>query len=151
MEQNTEAPVNLFELQVDTEATNYLGDTARWAKFLSIVGIVFCGLILLFATYLAAISSSYENAGIVSRAYGMSTGGIAVIYFVFAIVYFFPSLFLLRFSGRMNVALRNNDQILLNRSLRSLRSCFRYIGILTIILIGLMVLFFLLGVINGMH
>lgn len=143
--------MNLFDLQLDGEASGYLGDTARWGKFLAIIGFIFCGFMFVLAIYLAAISSSYDNAGIVTRAYGMSTGGLAVLYFVLAIVYFFPCFFLLRFSGRMIVALKNNDQMLLNRSLKSLRSCFRYIGIMTIILVGLVILIIVLAVINNMH
>ncbi len=38
---------NNFLLQVDSGNTAYLAEAAKWAKFLSIIGFITCGLLLL--------------------------------------------------------------------------------------------------------
>ena len=49
----------LFSLQIDPLTKSHLWETARWAKFLSIVGFVLCGLILIgglfFSTFLVQL------------------------------------------------------------------------------------------------
>ncbi|MGZ3959608.1 MAG: hypothetical protein ACXVBT_17095, partial [Flavisolibacter sp.] len=42
-EQSTE----LFSLQIDSMTKTHLAETARWGRFLAIVGFIMCGLIVL--------------------------------------------------------------------------------------------------------
>jgi hypothetical protein len=137
---------NLFELQIDQQSISYLGETARWAKFLSIVGFVLCGLMIVFALFAGSILATFAKLGN-TDAFGstMGLGGafISVIYIVIALLYFFPCLYLFNFSVKMQTALRNNDQTNLNVALSNLKSCFKFVGILTIIFLS----FYLLGTI----
>ena len=43
---------NLFELQLDQPSAAYLGEAAKWAKFLAIIGFIFCGLMILAALFM---------------------------------------------------------------------------------------------------
>jgi hypothetical protein len=140
MEPNTES--HLFELQVDHNIQSYLGETARWAKFLAILGFIFCGIFVLVALFAGSlIATSMRLAG------GSGMGGlVSFIYVAFALLYFFPCLYLYNFASRMQVALRSNDQEQLSSSFRNLKSCYRFIGILMIICLGLWVLILLLGI-----
>ena len=52
-------------------------------------------------------------------------------------IWFFPLLFLLRFANKMRFALAGNDQQALNTSVQNLKICFRYVGIITIIILAL--------------
>ncbi len=45
MEQSANA--NLFDLQLDQQSINYLTEAARWARFLSILGFIYCGFIVI--------------------------------------------------------------------------------------------------------
>ena len=45
MEQNQ----NLFDLQITPESSHYLSETAKWSRFLSIIGFIFCGLLIVVA------------------------------------------------------------------------------------------------------
>lgn len=147
MEQNTESSLNLFELQLDQEATGYLGDTARWGRFFSIVGFIFCGLIVIIAFFVGTLfSSAFDRMS----ASNFPAGVFVIIYLVIAIVYFFPCLYLFRFSAKMLRALRNNDQPELNQSFKNLKSCYKYMGILTIIWLGLMILAFVINIISAL-
>lgn len=137
---------NLFELQVDQTGISYLGETARWAKFLSIVGFILCGLMLIFALFIGTILTTISRIGN-SDSFNGSIGGSGAFFsaylIVIALLYFFPCLYLFNFSMKMQHALRNNDQTNLNAAFGNLKSCFKFVGILTIIVLS----FYLLGTI----
>ncbi len=69
----------------------------------------------------------------------MSTVGgafLSIVYVLVALLYFFPCLYLFRFSTRMQTSIRSNDQRLLNSSFSNLKSCFKFMGILTIVVLA---------------
>jgi Family of unknown function (DUF5362) len=131
MEQQTD---NLLDLQIDMQSNSYLTEAAKWSKFLAIIGFISCGLMLIIGIATASIFSGNASSGVFA---GMGGLVMSSFYFVFAIVYFFPCLYLLRFASKMQVALRRNDQQELNNSFANLKSCFRFMGILTIVVIAL--------------
>jgi hypothetical protein len=146
MEPNTNT--NLFELQVDHEASSYLRDAARWAKFLAIVGFVICGIIVLVALFAGSmLATSFGAMG----ARGSTAMGamVSVIYIIIALISFFPWLFLFNFASKMQVALRNNDQVQLNQSFKNLKSCYRFLGILMIIYLCFIALALIFGAIGA--
>jgi len=132
---------NLFELQVDQTAMSYLKDAARWARFLAVVGFIFCALFAVFGILFGTVFANLFNTlGSGSAFGGLSGGGIAVFYVGAALLNFFPCLYLNNFATRMRVALRNNDQDQLNISFKNMRAFYRFVGVLMIIAIGLWVL-----------
>jgi hypothetical protein len=138
MESNMET--SLFELQVDHEATIYLKEAARWAKFLAILGFIFCGIFALAGLFAGSlIASMYSSAGL---GRGGAVGGAfySVIYLLIALLYFFPCLYTYNFGRKAQIALRSNDQVQLNQSFKNLKACYRFLGILTIIWLGLCLL-----------
>jgi uncharacterized membrane protein len=146
---------NLFELQVDHRGSSFLREIAKWSKFLSIVGFVMIGLMLL-AIVFAGSSMATMFSG---TAYGAAGSLFGMIYIsvvvVIILIYFFPCLYLFKFATKMQVALRNNDQDTLNASFENLKSCFKFMGIFTIICLaiyGLFIVFALfaaLGTLGG--
>ena len=134
---------SLFELQLDHEGMGFLAETAKWAKFLAIVGFVFSGLIVIMAFFIGNLLSSLAPLGGVY----MSSFGVlgTVIYLIVAALIFFPNLFLFNFSRKMQAALRNTDQTSLNASLGSLKSKYKFMGILTIVILSIYLLLFLIG------
>jgi hypothetical protein len=146
----TTTPENLFDLQIDHQSSAYLSQAAKWAKFLAIVGFVFCGFFLLWGIFAGTIiniftsklgSESAFPMGSAAAA-GLSNAILFIFALIFAAVYFFPCFFLYRFATKMQVALRNNDQGFLNNSFGNLKSFYKYIGILMIIALS----FFLLEI-----
>jgi uncharacterized protein DUF5362 len=149
MEQNSTS-ANLFDLQIDNQSSGYLAQTAKWAKFLSIIGFIFCGFILLWGFFAGTIMSVFSSrlSTETGSPFGQAAAGIGTAFFLIialicAVVYFFPCLYLFRFATKMQLALRNNDQNILTNSFGNLKSFYRFIGILAII--GLS--FFLLEII----
>jgi hypothetical protein len=150
MEQNQDS--SLFGINVDQTGKTHLAEAARWAKFLSIMGFIMCGLIVLigifFGSFFSMFSSryggnSYDDLPASSSGLGAA---MAVYYVVIALIYFFPFLFLFRFATKMKAALGSGDQEVLNTSFQNLKASFRFVGVLTII--GLA--FFVLALVIGM-
>jgi len=131
---------NLFELQLDHPSTAHLGEAAKWAKFLAIIGFVFCGLMIVVALFAGSIMGAMMSSMGSGAASMFGSGFITVIYLVLTAIYFFPCLFLYRFATQMQIALHNNEQGRLQTSFKNLKSCFRFLGILFIIVIGMYVL-----------
>ncbi|HUM66201.1 MAG TPA: DUF5362 family protein [Chitinophagaceae bacterium] len=141
----------IFGLTVDQTGKAHLAEAARWARFLAIVGFVVCALVVLigifFSSFIGVLSNRYGG----DSAYGdvSVTPGLgavmAVYYIIIALIYFFPCLFLFRFATKMKVALASNDQETLNTSFQNLKATFRYMGIVTIVMLVFFLLAFLVG------
>ncbi|MBN8852588.1 MAG: hypothetical protein BGO55_02425 [Sphingobacteriales bacterium 50-39] len=144
----TNATSSLFELQVDHESTAYLKEAARWAKFLAIVGFIFCGLFAIFGLFAGSlIGRMYSSVG-VGQSGAMGGAFFSIVYILIALLYFFPCLYTFNFAKKMQVALASNDQAQLNQSFRNLKACYRFLGILMVICLslwGLGIIFAIIG------
>lgn len=146
----------LFELAIDEQSISYLSDTARWAKFLSIVGFILCGMFMMGALLAASFAPDYfsytrssgRDSSFVNMRETFAIGSIfvTIFYILVALVFFFPYLYLYNFSNKMQMALYNNDQGNLHASFNNLRSCFKFVGILTIIMLSFCVIMTILVV-----
>ncbi len=148
MEQNQDS--SLFGMSVDQTSKTHLAEAAKWAKFLSIMGFIGCGLIVLigvfFGSFFSMFSSQLNQPGPYGDISAASSGFgavMAIMYIIMALIYFFPGLFLFRFATKMKTALTSNDQETLTASFQNLEATFRFFGIL--VLIGLC--FFVLSLI----
>lgn len=150
MEQNQDKP--LFGLNIDPITKTHLSGAATWAKFLAIMGFIVCGLIVLVGIFAKSLLSStltgYESFGGQVNTDGYATI-LAIVYILIALLYFFPCLFLYHFATKMRVALAADNQEMLNASFLGLKKTFRYLGILTIIIIGFYFLIFLMAIVAG--
>ena len=139
MEQNQET--TLFGFGIDTASRAHLSEAAKWARFLAIVGFVVCGLIVIagifagsFLSMMSGLSGDdYRGSAALTSGWGAF---MAVFYIGMAILFFFPYLFLFRFANHMKSALNTSDQHTLNSSFQNLKIMFRYVGILTIVLLS---------------
>ncbi len=131
------AGTNLFELQLDPSSLNYLNESARWARFLAIIGFISCGLMIIVGVFFGSVMSGLmTNAGSESAAV-MSGGFFSIIYILISLLLFFPSLYLFNFSSKMRKAFQNNDQQILTDSLKNLKSFFKFYGIFTVIILSI--------------
>jgi hypothetical protein len=137
------------ELQVSTNAQNYLTESARWGKFLAITGFVLCGLMVLIAFFVPAFLfrlPPYNNlpAGYTTA---MQTG-ITIVYLLFAVLFFFPCFYLYKFSAKMQIAIKSVNQENFDDSLMNLKSIFKFYGIMTIIFLSIYALIFVVAMIG---
>lgn len=136
---------HLSDLTIDPVGAQQIRGIAGWAKFLSIIMFIVCGLLAIVAifagSFIASMSNRYNSGGFES---GMGAV-VTVIYLIIAAVYFIPTLFLFQSATRLRNAVDSTDQALLNEGLTKLKACFRFWGILTIIIISFYLLAFIFG------
>jgi uncharacterized oligopeptide transporter (OPT) family protein len=75
--------------------------------------------------------------------------GLAIVYIILIATWFFPLFYMLRFAGKMKTALAGNDQQALNIAFQNLKICFRFIGIVTIIILAFYAIAIVFGIIGA--
>lgn len=134
-------------LAINHESADFLSSAAKWGKFLAIVGFLMIGLTVLFAFYAGSYFTPMMNE--VDGGMGAVGGAFfAIFYLLFALLYFFPVLYLYRFSAKMQDALRLQSENLVAESFKNLKSLLKFVGILTMIFFGLYalgIIFMLIG------
>ena len=127
-----------------------LRESARWAKFIAIVGFVMVGFMVLASFFMGAI---FSNLAGVDESFGMMAAGggifMTIFYLILAAIYFFPCLCLYRFATKTKAALVAYDTNGVTEGLKQMKNYFQFIGIMTAVLIGLYALFFFVGIIGG--
>jgi len=141
---------NLFDLQIDHNGSAFLKEAAKWAKFLGIMGFIFCAIFALIGLFAGSVmSAAFSSMGPAGASFKGGGVLVSILYVGLAVLCFFPYLYLYNFAGKMQTALRANDQDQLNLSFRNLRSYLRFVGILTIIGLCFMALCIIIGIIGA--
>ena len=128
------------ELQIDTESQLHLGEAAKWAKFLGIVGFIFSGLTILAGIGTFIISNEYGRSYYYNRSQVFNPLVQLFVFLIIAVIWIFASLFVYRFATKMKTALYNSDQITFNDALNNLAKNYRFLGIVTIVYLALVAL-----------
>jgi small-conductance mechanosensitive channel len=134
------------DLQLTWDSKGFLKETAKWAYFLSIMGYIGIGLLIIFAIFAGTIFSSLGEVG------GMGSMPVAFItslYLLLAVLYFFPVYYLNKFGSNTKTALASNDSDMLGSALEYLKSHYKFIGIMTIVVMSLYVLAIVFAIIAG--
>lgn len=153
MEDNysTKSSFDSFELHLSETAKGFLRETAKWAFFLSILGFIGLGFLVLVALFMFAAGGAIASAaGGAFGALGAMGGGIiGTVYLILAILYFFPVLYLFKFASKTKRALAESSTEGLTEGLENLKSHYKFIGIFTLIILSLYVLILIFAVIAG--
>lgn len=125
------------EIKISEASKSFLLETTKWAKFLSILGFVLTGLVVVGAIFMITLGSSLR---------GMEGASVflGVAYLLVALIYFFPSYYLYNFSVKMKKAILEIDQSNADGGFENLKSMFKFMGILAIVVISIYLLFFLI-------
>ncbi len=134
------------DLQITPATESYLLASAKWGKFLSIVGFIFCGLMVVMSFLISTILSAYGSY----RTINIDPMYFTIIYMVLALVLFFPCFFLYKFSAKMQNALKSKNQENLDAAFSNLKSMFKFYGIVTLITISFYLLAFIAGIVSTM-
>lgn len=133
---NFEEPKNEMNLSINEDIKLYLKEIAKWSKFLAIIGYIGVGFMVLLALFMLFGMSAL--AGML-EALPMSLMGI--FYLLFALLYYFPVNYLNNFANKTKRALLNSDQDEITLGFKNLKSLFKFMGIVTIIILSLYALF----------
>lgn len=125
-----------------------LKEISSWATFFAILGFVGVGLMALVAILIVVVVPLIPTDG--SNSFAMyPTTLIGGVYLVIAVVYFFPVLYLFRFATKMKSALLDSNILKVDDAFINMKSHFRYMGIMTIVIISLYILAAIIVVIMG--
>lgn len=124
-------------LHLTDASKGFLKETAKWGYFLSILGFVFIGFIVLVALFAGTLFAKLGELGGGAGAIGALGGTfITVLYLLIALLYFFPVYYLFKFSSNAKAAFRNNDNESLTSSFEYLKSHYKFVGILTLVILS---------------
>lgn len=138
-----------FELELNETAKGFLKEVAKWAYFLSILGFIGVGLMVVLAVFAGTIFGTLGSMmpggmGMFGSAFGII---ISIFYLLMAALYFFPVYYLFKFSSNAKLAFQNKDSETLSTSLMYLKSHYKFIGILMISILSLYGLIIVFGII----
>ena len=131
MDNFNESTSNQNDLVLDNIAQAHLLVTRKWSMFLSILGLIMCGLLIIAMFALLAF-----NAMDSLFPFGLS---MFFPYLILMACYFFPLYYLLQFSKYSKQAVLQRDSALLTLAMFNLKRHYRFLGILIIILLILYV------------
>ena len=133
-------------LIIDWRSKEFLKETAKWTKFLSILGFVGIGLMVLGSLVMLFAPSSLMSNG------DFPFGGkifMMLLYLAFAVLYYFPVSYLYQFSENTKKAIENNDNNAIRDAFEFLKSHYKFMGILTIILLSFYAIMIFIGLIGA--
>ncbi len=150
MENNSQ----LFSLSIDPLTKSELSSIANWSRFLAITGMIV--LVLGLAASILGAAIFTDPAGTRMVNYGEQSEQIndrvritmVIATIITCIIFFFPLYYLMLFANRMKRALATNGQNELNAAFLEMKKCFRFLGILTLIIFILYALVILLALMN---
>ncbi len=120
---------SVFNLSVDETSKANLLEMARWAKFLAIMGFIGMAFLALAGIFAGAIGLSRYSAS------PLPGWAFTLIYIVIAGLYFYPILCLFRFSKNIKPAILSSNQGTFNYALGQLKSMFKFMGIMMIVVL----------------
>ena len=127
------------ELSISSQTKDHLHEAAKWAYFLSIVGFVGLGLMVL-----GGLISMFAGAALQGSSGEM--GVLGIIYLIGAVLYFFPTYYMFLFAQKIKAACSATSQSDLESGIENLKSFFKFVGIFTIVIISLYLLIFIIGI-----
>jgi hypothetical protein len=127
------------KIELEGAALIHLNEIRKWTQFLSILGFVATGF-LLFAGILLLVTSSLRSL-VQFDQLSILSPWIGIIYIVFAGIYFFPVLYLYRFSklakhSLMQISSGGPSNELMAQAIDYMKKHFRFVGIMTIIILA---------------
>jgi len=113
--------------------------TKGWVRLCSIIGFIGCGFTVLAALLVMVGGSTFQTAMAGQPGIG---AGVGVAYLLFALLYFFPSLYLFKYASKIGNALESQNINDIADALEQQKSFWKFAGIVVLI----MLIFFVLGV-----
>ncbi|MEP3836144.1 MAG: DUF5362 family protein [Algibacter sp.] len=134
-----------FELEIGDEIKGLLKETSSWTYFLSMLGFIGIGFMVVFGLSFSAIMSSAGGFGENNpyESLGFSMGYFGLIYLVLGLVYFFPVYNLFNFSRKMKSAIKSTNNDDFKVAFTNLKSHYKFMGIFMLAIISIYVLIFI--------
>ncbi len=142
MENLTTPPTTESLLVIDESNKAFLIESSKWGKFLAIVGYVFMGLLALMGLFFMIGMSVMKSLTDIP----FNPGFFGIIYIIMAIIYYFPVTYLYNFSNKIKQGIMNLNQQAMTDGFGNLKSMFKFMGILTIVMLSIYALVLVIAV-----
>jgi ABC-type multidrug transport system permease subunit len=127
-----------LELKVDEETARNFKEGSGWAQFLAILGLVMMGfgiiVLLVSVVGLAALDRRSSSMVILPLVFSIIMFGL----------FFFPMFYLLQYALKVRRAISTYNQEEFTKAIGQLKSHYKFMGIVAIIIIALYVLMFII-------
>jgi len=129
------------DIAVTPVMLEHLQATRPWVRFMSVmlfisVGLMFLGGLLLMAT-------------LASAGRGGPPAAIGLLYWLLGLVYIAPAIFLNRYATSIRELLQGGGASPMEKALESQKSFWRYVGILTVVILCIYALILLIAILAG--
>lgn len=140
------AITELEQLTLTSSAKEFLREIAKWCKFLSILGFIALGLMLISSFFIGSFYNSTPQTDMMPFDLGTV---VTFIYIVIALIYVFPIYYLYQFSVKMKEALASKEDAVLATAFEMLKSHYKFIGVFTVIMLSVYALAAVIGFIGA--
>lgn len=123
-------------MNISEKSEQSLNETRKWTFFLSILGFVLIGLIVIGGFSIGTIMNAVSDESLPFPGYAMG-----FIYLIFGGLYFFPIYYLFKFSTHMKEALLHKTEESIDDAFVNLKSHYKFVGVLTIVMLSIYLLF----------
>ena len=131
---------SLSNIPVTQVMIEHLRSTKPWVRFMSVISFIMAGLMIFFGLVMILIPTR-----------GMGGFGLGpllgLIYILFAGIYVAPAFFLHKYASSIGHLMQGGGDVAMEEALGSQKSFWRFVGILTLVLICLYALFFVIAII----
>jgi hypothetical protein len=104
-----------------------LRQTKPWTMLVSIVGFIYVGFMVILGIGSMFMLSMFD------RTNSVLSGMLGAVYIIMAVVYFFPTLFLFKFSSSLGRLIDGGGATEMEEALLNQKSFWKFIGILTVV------------------
>lgn len=136
------------EMIITNQAREFLKETSKWAKFLSILGFIMTVFMIMAGFMMGALMST--SFGSMMDTGGLPVWFLPVLYFILAALYVAPLYYLYQFSSKAKIALDSSDSNLMAESLGFLKSHYKYIGIMMIVILAIYAISIVIAIVAGL-
>lgn len=127
----------LKKIELDEETLKDLDRTRKWSMFMAILGFIGVGLMVIGSLIAVTFLSVFDTE---ASKLGVSESLIILMLIAISALYFFPLLYLYRFSKHTGIAVKNLDSAEMKKGFRNLRRYYVFIGILIIVVLAIYVI-----------
>lgn len=134
------SPVMPAEVVVSGVASEMLKQTKPWVRFLSILGFVICGLMIVGGALFGVIGAASGQPEMIFMLF---------LYPLFGVLFIFPSMFLFRYANYIRDFLDNRDSHDLDAALEAQKSFWKFMGIYMLVVLCLYAALIVFGILLG--
>lgn len=133
------------QIVITEEIKEYLLVSAKWSKFIAIIGFIGLGIMILFG-FLMMIGLPLFHRPNTSFPVTVPAVLYGLLYIILGVVSFLPVLYLYRFAVSMKEGVLRNDEYEMTNGFLNLKKMTKFTGIMTIVILGLYALMIVIAV-----